>query len=247
MEQENKSRKPLIHCITNPIAMNQSANAILALGARPIMAEHPLEVEEITETADALLLNFGNISYSRMEAMKKSIVVANRREIPVVVDVVGVACSKLRRNFFDELIAGNFTTVIKGNYSEMMALYDQDYKNSGVDAADGIDEDCMKQGITKLSGRYNSIILATGKEDLIGYENQIVRIDGGSKQLSTVTGTGCMLGAIISTALSFDNRVESVEKACRFFKNCGVKAETSKRSGTFMVKLMDAIGEWDEF
>ena len=61
MEQKNREKKPLIHCITNPIAMNQSANAILALGARPIMAEHPLEVGEITETAQGLLLNFGNI------------------------------------------------------------------------------------------------------------------------------------------------------------------------------------------
>ena len=48
-------KHPLIHCITNPISINQCANAILAVGARPIMAEHPLEVREITKTADALL------------------------------------------------------------------------------------------------------------------------------------------------------------------------------------------------
>ena len=65
-----KGKRPLIHCITNPISITQCANAILAVGARPIMAEHPEEVAEITETADALLLNLGNITDVRMESMK---------------------------------------------------------------------------------------------------------------------------------------------------------------------------------
>ena len=30
-----RDRQPLIHCITNPISINQCANAILAIGARP--------------------------------------------------------------------------------------------------------------------------------------------------------------------------------------------------------------------
>ena len=61
MEKEARKNNCLIHCITNPISMNQCANAVLALGYRPIMAEHPDEVAEITRTADSLLLNIGNI------------------------------------------------------------------------------------------------------------------------------------------------------------------------------------------
>ena len=38
-----RSQAPLIHCITNPISMNDCANAVLALGAKPIMAQHPME------------------------------------------------------------------------------------------------------------------------------------------------------------------------------------------------------------
>ncbi len=94
----------LIHCITNPIAMNLSANVVLALDAKPIMAEHPGEVKEITETASALLLNLGNISDTRMEAMKEALSVALEKDIPVVIDAVGVSCSELRRRFFFELI-----------------------------------------------------------------------------------------------------------------------------------------------
>ena len=33
------SQAPLIHCITNPISINDCANVVLALGAKPIMAE----------------------------------------------------------------------------------------------------------------------------------------------------------------------------------------------------------------
>lgn len=57
-----KRNQPLIHCITNPISIHGCANMILAVGARPMMAEHPLEVEEITKTAGALMLNLGNIT-----------------------------------------------------------------------------------------------------------------------------------------------------------------------------------------
>ena len=63
----------LIHCITNPISMNDCANAVLALGAKPIMAQHPMECEQITACSKALALNLGNFDDSRAIAMKKSL------------------------------------------------------------------------------------------------------------------------------------------------------------------------------
>ena len=91
-----KEKRPLIHCITNPISINDCANAILAVGGRPIMAEHPLEAEAITETAQALSLNLGNITDARMESMRLSGKQARSLPIPAVLDAVGVACSPLR-------------------------------------------------------------------------------------------------------------------------------------------------------
>ena len=104
MEKESRAKAHLIHCITNPISMNQCANTILALGSKPIMAEHPEEVAEITRTASALLLNLGNISDVRMTSMKISLKEANDKDIPAVLDAVGVSCSALRRRFVSELI-----------------------------------------------------------------------------------------------------------------------------------------------
>ena len=92
-----KEQSPLIHCITNPISIMQCANTVLLFGARPIMAEHPGEVREITASAKALLLNFGNITRDRLEAISISYDEAMKKEIPRVIDAVGVACSQLRR------------------------------------------------------------------------------------------------------------------------------------------------------
>ena len=72
IREKVRAQAPLIHCITNPISINQCANAILAVGARPIMAEHPKEVREITDSARALMLNLGNITDARMTSMEIS-------------------------------------------------------------------------------------------------------------------------------------------------------------------------------
>ena len=83
--------RPLIHCITNPISIHQCANSVLAVGARPIMAEHPEEVRDITHTANALMLNLGNITDVRMQSMLLSARTAKEKGIPAVLDAVGVA------------------------------------------------------------------------------------------------------------------------------------------------------------
>ena len=129
-----RERSSLIHCITNPISINQCANAILAVGGRPIMAEHPREVSEITATAGALMLNLGNITDVRMEAMRLSARTAAEHGTPILLDAVGVACSKLRRDYACGLMEGVTPAVIKGNYSEINALYQESYRASGVDA-----------------------------------------------------------------------------------------------------------------
>ena len=241
MEETAENR--LIHCITNPVSMNQCANAILSLGARPIMAEHPDEVTEITRTASSLLLNLGNITDARITSMRFALREANSRGIPVTLDAVGVACSSMRKTLAKLLMTFGRFTVIKGNYSEIMALYDDTYRAAGVDAKDGIDTERVKAAALELSKTNNTIVVATGKTDLIASGGDITSVEGGVPQMSRVTGTGCMLGAIIATYLADKNDAQSVIDACSLFKRCGEKAQTDKGNGTFMVNLLDALGE----
>ena len=242
MEKEARKNNCLIHCITNPISMNQCANAILALGARPIMAEHPDEVMEITRTASSLLLNLGNITDSRISAMRLALKEASATGIPVTLDAVGAACSSLRKTLVRLFLTSGRFACLKGNYSEILALYDDTYKAAGVDSKEGIDSGLIRRAVIELSKTNNCIVAATGKVDLIASDGEIKEVTGGSAQLSQVTGTGCMLGAIIATYLAEENSFRSVVEACAFFKTCGEKAATNKGPGTFMVNLLDAIG-----
>lgn len=242
MQKSTTGEKPLIHCITNPIAMNLTANGVLALGGSPIMAEHPKEVEEITKGASALLLNFGNISDTRMEAMEIALRTANERNIPVVLDVCGVSCSTLRRGFFITLLQGRSVDVIKGNYSEILALYDETYETFGVDAENTAKKDKVEVALGALAEKYKATVLATGEVDLLAQEDGCIwRQTRGSAQMGSITATGCLLGGVIATFLSFEKSISSVKNAVCFFAECGEKAETTVGNGTFQMNLLDCM------
>lgn len=235
------SLRPLIHCITNPISINQCANAILSTGCRPIMAEHPEEVGEITDTADSLMLNLGNITDARMKSIKTSAGIANKKNIPFVIDMVGIACSKLRRKFALDLIENYCPTVIKGNYSEVNALYDSAYSFAGVDTETSLDTDYISSISAKLARKYNTIILASGKTDIVTDRKRIIYIKNGTPQLAGITGTGCILGALCACYLSVCRDVTAAAAACAVLGICGELSETDKGCGNFMVNLMDNL------
>ena len=236
-----RNQQPLIHCITNPISINQCANGILAIGARPMMAEHPKEVREITETAGALMLNLGNITDARMESMKISMLTAKEKNIPVMLDAVGIACSKLRRDYIAELLEIGIPTVIKGNYSEVYALYHDAYRSSGVDADASINTESISHAAAELARKYHTTILASGKTDIVTDGTRIVQVKNGTSQLSAVTGTGCLLGALCGAYLAVCADMNAAVTACAVLGICGQLAETPKGSGSFMVNLMDAL------
>lgn len=233
--------QPLIHCITNPISINQCANGILAAGARPMMAEHPQEVAEITRTAQSLMLNLGNITDARMESMQICAKTANEMEIPILLDAVGVSCSSLRREYVRELLNTAVPTVIKGNYSEIQALYQQSYHSSGVDADSGLDIPTVDRAALSLARSLGTVILASGKVDIVTDGNRLYHIHNGTPQLSQVTGTGCLQGALCASYLSANPGIEAVITGCAVLGICGELAQTDRGTGTFLYNLMDAL------
>ena len=109
-----------------------------------------------------------------------------------------------------------------------------------------MEEDLITRAVTTIAKENNVIVVATGEIDIVSDGKEIKRVTGGCKQMSSVTGTGCMLGAIIATKIAEERSEENVIEACRFFKRCGLKAKTDKGSGTYMVNLIDALGERDD-
>lgn len=241
IRRKTRCKKPIVHCITNPISINLCANGILAVGAKPIMAEHPLEVCEITRDSDALLLNLGNITDTRIQSIKMSAKTAQENNIPFIIDAVGVACSQLRRGFINELLKEFTPTVIKGNYSEIYALYDEKYESAGVDVDKNVTTKTISEISIRLANQYGTIILASGEIDVITDGKTVVNIYNGIPELAQVTGTGCLVGSLCGCFLSVEKNINAVITACSVLGICGQLSKTEKGNGSFLVSLMDNL------
>ena len=244
-----RDSKPLIHCITNPISINDCANVVLATGAKPIMAEHPREVAGITGMAKALAVNLGNITDARMESILISGVEATKKNIPAIIDVVGVTCSDLRLSLAQEFIQKCRPAVIKGNISEIKALSGITTDAVGLDASD---QDLFSMEniksllqvieiVKSLSNKTGAVVLASGKVDTISDGKCTYLIENGCEMLSSITGTGCMLNVLTGAFLSTTDPIDAAVYATAMMGISGELAETDQGCGTFRCRLLDTI------
>lgn len=244
IELKNKlsTTHPLIHCITNVITINDCANIILCLGARPLMIEHPQEVAEVTANAKALLLNIGNLTEAHLKSMPIALATANAHHVPVVLDLVGVGCSTLRKELVLEMLTKKHVSVIKGNYSEIKALC-WDITTDGVDSRpeDKNVEDTVKN-VTALAQKHHTTVLASGPVDIIGDGNVVYTVSNGNAMLGSVTGTGCMLGAIVAAYLAVTEALPAAINGTVAMGLAGEKAiKTARGPGSFHAALFDSI------
>ncbi|MBO0525833.1 hydroxyethylthiazole kinase [Clostridium botulinum] len=244
IRQSVKSKKPLIHYITNPISINDCANMILAVGAKPIMAEHPLEVSEITAVSKSLGVNLGNITDNKMKSMLISGKTAYENKISQVIDLVGVGCSKLRLDYARKFISECHPNVIKGNMSEIKAIYGIKSSAKGIDvgACDIITEQNFDENIKiikRLSMETGSVVAATGVVDIISNGTYTYIISNGCEMLSMITGTGCMLTGIIASYISSGNILEGTVLAVALMGICGELSQNVKGTGSFRNELID--------
>ncbi len=246
IRQQVQDTAPLIHCITNPISINDCANVILAVGAKPIMAEHPREVSEITAAAQAVALNLGNITDARMESMLLSGRTAKKQQIPSILDLVGIACSSLRLDYAKHLIAECRPSVIKGNFSEIKALCGVPNASVGVDAGtyDRITLGTAPQAgslLKQLSAQTGAVAMATGEVDLISDGTLLCGISNGCSRMSLVTGTGCMLTALTAAFLSQGDAFGSAVLAAAMLGIAGELSQEVPGAGSFHIALLDHL------
>lgn len=244
IRQSVKLKKPLIHYITNPISINDCANMILAVGAKPIMAEHPLEVSEITAVSKSLGVNLGNITDTRMKSMLISGKTAYENKISQVIDLVGVGCSKLRLDYARKFISECHPNVIKGNMSEIKAIYGIKSSAKGIDvgACDIITEQNFHKNIEiikTLSMGTGAVVAATGVVDIISNGTYTYVIKNGCEMLSMITGTGCMLTGLIASYISSGSILEGTVLAIALMGICGELSQHVKGTGSFRTELID--------
>lgn len=245
-----REKKPIVQCITNPVTTNDCANILLALGAAPIMAHHVAEVAEVSKNCDALVCNFGAIE--DFEAMKIAAQTAVSYGHPVVIDPVGVGGITYRRNKFFELIQVAKPTCIRGNMSEIYALYGGHQTAKGVDVSEEtIDDRKMADIVRKLSQQLGCIVVASGAVDLISDGEAINRVTEGDEMMTRITGAGCMSSVVLATFFSCYKGLEAATMACTLMGKCGeiAAADTKavhKGTMSFRLKLIDEISCFDE-
>ena len=237
-------KSSVVHCITNPVTVNDCANAVLAIGARPVMAEHPRETAQITAAAGALLINTGSLTDSKIEAMKASAQSAKEHNVPFVLDCVGIASSDVRYETVRELLEISTPDIIKGNASEITALCNGIMSDSGVDSTASTTDAAAVQ---EFARRNKTVVAVTGETDIITDGERTVYVKNGCSMLTRVTGTGCMLGCIMAAVSTVADAFDAAVYAAAIMGVCGELADTSGGTGssggtgTFRVSLMDNL------
>ncbi len=244
-----RQKKPLIHCITNYVTAGDTANMLLALGASPIMADDPAETAEVTAYADALVLNMGTLSESRVLAMLKAGEAANKRGIPVVLDPVGVHLSEFRRAAARKILDNVKISVIRGNLSELLFMGGIPVESHGVDSADERHEGLNLSAAAEVAQRYDCICAVTGANDLITDGTAAAMLHNGTDKLKKITGAGDMTTAVTAAFAAVCEPYRAAIFGTAFMGICGELAEERSLSGgkfagmgTFRSALFDAAG-----
>lgn len=189
-----REKAPVVHSITNYVVMNNTANALLALGASPVMAHAEEEMDEMVGIASALVINIGTLSPAWVRAMLRAAEAARTRKIPIVLDPVGAGATAYRTKTARELIRAVPPEIIRGNASEIMALLDTATRTKGVDSAASSD-DAVALG-RELHAKCGAAVCISGETDYTIGPAGVVRGRNGHVMMTRVTGLGCTATAL---------------------------------------------------
>ncbi len=254
---EVKSKAPLTCCITNFVTVNNCANAILAIGASPIMSNESDEIREIINIADALVINIGTLTKSQIETMRKSAERATETETPIILDPVGVGVTELRNSITMELIENYDISLIRGNISEIKAIASLfgfinkfniakgvDVSENDIITDDNLAVNCEIVRVT--ASKLNTVVVATGPIDILSDGETVLIVKGGDEMMSRITGSGCMLtsimGACVGATNSFDGGLLAVLAMNKAGEKAKIKVEENNLgTGSFVTFLIDAL------
>lgn len=190
------AQAPLVHSITNLVVMNFNANALLALGASPVMAHAEEEVREMVGIAQALVLNIGTLEPDWIRAMKLALAAARERGIPVVLDPVGAGATPYRNAALAELLQAGAPTIVRGNASEIMSLAGLAVRTRGVDSAASSLE--AVDAARSLALELGAVVCVSGADDhVVDASGRWATLSNGHPWMTRVTGVGCSASALV--------------------------------------------------
>lgn len=236
-----REQSPLVHNITNFVVMNNTANALLAAGASPIMAHARSEVQEMVAIAHALVINIGTLDEYWAESMLLAADTANKLHKAWVLDPVGAGATPYRDEVLQKLLAFN-PAIIRGNASEIIALAKNNtVTTKGVDST--ADSNDALASARLLVEKYNTVVCISGAVDFVVDSKQVVAISNGHALMTKVTGLGCSATALAGAfAGVVANKTEAAAAAMALLGIAGELArEQSKGPGTLQLHLLDQL------
>ncbi|HTT49130.1 MAG TPA: hydroxyethylthiazole kinase [Pseudolabrys sp.] len=242
--EELRARRPLVHNITNYVAMTVSANVLLALGASPAMVHAVEEVEDFVAIADALAVNIGTLSPPWVTAMHQAVARARALGKPWALDPVGCGATAYRTQVAGEL-AGLKPSVIRGNASEILGLAGQvGAGGKGVDSTAPAED--ATSSAAALAQRTGSVVAVTGETDYVSDGATLVAVHGGHALMPLSTALGCSLSAVTAAFTAVRPPREAAVAALAVFGAAGaVAAERCRGPGHLPAEICDALHRMD--
>lgn len=240
---ELRKQNPLTICITNDVVKNFTANGLLALGASPAMSEYQKDLEDFLPSASGLLINIGTLSDKTWQLYKDALDIAEKNAVPTVLDPVAAGVGPYRKRVANDLIENHKLSLIRGNAGEIAALIGEDVASKGVDSADVAN---IGQLALKANKQLKLPIVITGKTDAIAVNGHVKLLHNGSSLMPLVTGTGCLLGAVLAAfiGVASDDLLSCLEEAMSVYNIAGEIAERNagiSLPGSFQVAFIDAL------
>jgi hydroxyethylthiazole kinase len=236
---------PLVLSLTNSVVQEFTANALLSLGASPIMSDAFEEITELVGISGALNLNIGTPTPRSAEAMALAAGVAKGKAIPIALDPVAVGATGLRRGLVDRLLRIAIPSVIRGNQAEIAALSGLPSVARGVDAVGNLDQPSAV--VRQLAKRLRTVVVASGATDYVSDGETVIAIENGHPLMARTTGSGCVATAVIAAFLSISSsHFSAAISAMVVMDLAGELAADHSRTegpGSFRVRFLDALDE----
>ena len=236
-----RKTSPLVHNITNYVVMNTTANALLAIGASPIMAHAKSEVVEMVTISHAVVINIGTVDEYWEASMLTAAKKANELQKPWILDPVGAGATPYRDLVLDKLLALN-PTVIRGNASEIISLAKVNKENTkGVDSTAKSDE--AIEAALFLANTCKSVVCISGETDIVVSHDEFIYLKNGHPMMTKVTGLGCTASALIGAFIAVvENKTEAVTAAMALIGIAGeLAAKASPGPGSLQLNITDKL------
>ncbi len=245
MIEKIRSKRPLVHHLTNWVTIYDCANIVKVLGASPVMAHAAEESGDMAGLASSLVLNIGTLTPGFVESMKIAAASANKKGIPVILDVCGAGATRLRDEKSFELLDEVRIDVIKGNASEIARIAGEDVRTKGVDSAE-VEKDLIELA-KGLAVERGATVVITGKEDIAADKNRHFIVKNGHEMMTHVVGTGCMATSVIGTFCAVEKDLTIASAAALAYYGIAAELASGNARGpaTFKEKLFDNIYRLD--